>query len=110
MKLTIFIADPHVGHRNGSTCQTRLIMAAHRRRAALRHGEYYRLPGTAGPLGPVPGLPGDAVPRRPRRGLHRGDHGLPAAAGELGMTRVTRLGDAVAVTSRIVLPDAGVEA
>ena len=39
IKLTIFIAAPHVGHRNGSTCQTRLIRAAQRRRAALAEGD-----------------------------------------------------------------------
>ncbi len=31
--LTIFIVASQVGHRNGSTCQTRLVRVAHRRRA-----------------------------------------------------------------------------
>ena len=39
MKLTIFMVPPQRGQRSGSTCQTRLIRAAHRRRVREADGD-----------------------------------------------------------------------
>ena len=58
MKLPIFVVNPHRGHRRGSTCQTRLIRAAQRRRAREADGDgVARASCAASPL---------ALARRPR--------------------------------------------